>query len=80
MKSKIGVWLLALSVCMVLGGCSGRLFPAVSRRTTLRILSGSENQELEPLLEACAKDTGVRIEMEYRGSVDIMRALQEGAE
>ena len=43
-----------------------------------RILSGSENQELEAVLEACGKETGVDIEMTYQGSVDIMRALQQG--
>ena len=41
----------------------------------LRILSGSENAELEPILEEYARDAGVRIEMTYQGSLDIMRAL-----
>ena len=41
-------------------------------------MSGSENQELEAVLEACGKETGVDIEMTYQGSVDIMRALQQG--
>ena len=31
-----------------------------------RILSGSENQELEAVLEACGKETGVDIEMTYQ--------------
>ncbi len=46
---------------------------------TLRILSGSENQELEEILEQCSRETNVEIEMEYRGSVDIMRELEDGA-
>ena len=46
----------------------------------LKILSGSENQELEGIIEACAEETGVEIQMDYQGSVDIMRQLQEGAE
>ena len=48
--------------------------------TTVRILSGSENQELEDIIADCAEAAGVRIEMDYKGSVDIMRTLQDGAE
>lgn len=43
----------------------------------LRIVSGSENRELEPLLESYALENHLRIEMTYMGSVDIMRRLQE---
>ena len=46
-----------------------------SGRETLRILSGSENEELEPILENFAEEQNVRIEMTYQGSLDIMRAL-----
>ena len=42
----------------------------------LRILSGSENQELEGILDDFARERGVNIEMDYRGSLDIMRTLQ----
>ena len=43
---------------------------------TLRILSGSENQELEGILDDFARERGVNIEMDYQGSLDIMRSLQ----
>ena len=43
---------------------------------TLRILSGSENQEPEGILDDFARERGVNIEMEYQGSLDIMRTLQ----
>lgn len=42
----------------------------------LRILSGSENRELEPLIESFAKENNISIEMTYLGSIDIMRTLQ----
>ena len=42
----------------------------------LRILSGSENQELEGILDDFARERGVNIEMDYQGSLDIMRTLQ----
>ena len=45
----------------------------------IRILSGSENQELEDIINACSEATGVEIQMEYKGSVDIMRDLENGA-
>ena len=44
---------------------------------TLRIVSGSENKELEPILEEYADEEGIRIEMSYKGSLDIMRLLEE---
>ncbi|MDO5649853.1 MAG: VWA domain-containing protein [Gallicola sp.] len=43
---------------------------------TLRILSGSENRELEGLIDSYAKEKNISIEMTYLGSIDIMRALQ----
>ena len=45
----------------------------------IRILSGSENQELETIIQECSEATGVEIQMEYKGSVDIMRELENGA-
>ena len=43
---------------------------------TLRILSGSENQELEDILDTFARQENINIEMTYQGSLDIMRTLQ----
>lgn len=43
----------------------------------LRILSGSENQDLEPMLERFARQENIRIEMTYQGSLDIMRQLEQ---
>lgn len=45
----------------------------------IRILSGSENQELETIIQECSEATGVEIQVEYKGSVDIMRELENGA-
>lgn len=46
---------------------------------SIRILSGSENEELETVIDECSQATGVEIEMDYKGSVDIMRELESGA-
>lgn len=51
-----------------------------SNEETIRILAGSENKKLADILEECADETGVTIEMTYQGSVDIMHTLQSGAE
>ncbi|MEM6454848.1 MAG: substrate-binding and VWA domain-containing protein [Acidobacteriota bacterium] len=49
------------------------------RGGALTIVSGSENKGLEPLIERFAQSRNARIEMVYRGSVDISLALQQGA-
>ena len=68
--------LTALGIAAVCG-CS--VLEGITGRETIRILSGSENSELEPILEECEKSTGVNIEMTYKGSVDIMQELKKGA-
>lgn len=74
---------LGLAACSVLGAGQkedgGREADTVlgSGRQVLRILSGSENQELEPLLEDFSEENGIQIEMTYQGSLDIMRALEQ---
>ena len=49
-------------------------------KKTLNILSGSENEVLEPILEEFEKQNNVNINMTYEGSVDIMQELQNSAE
>lgn len=82
---------LLMGVLLVLGGCSssseesgsetkqssdkGAVLGSGSRE--LRILSGSENRELEPILEEYAKENKVKLILTYKGSLDIMRALEE---
>ena len=46
-----------------------------SSREVLRIVSGSENSQLEPLLQEFANQEHIQIEMTYKGSLDIMRLL-----
>ena len=65
---------IALTIC----GCSA--ISGKSDSKTLKILSGSENKELESILEQCKQSTGVNIEMTYKGSVDIMQELKNDAQ
>jgi Ca-activated chloride channel family protein len=43
----------------------------------LSILSGSENEALEPFFEDFTRESGIKITMKYLGSVEIMMALKE---
>ena len=79
--------LLLLSGCIGSGGgqqegdpSKQQSFTSFGAGETIRILSGSENRELENILEKCAEETKVNIEISYQGSVDIMRDLEAGAE
>ena len=86
MKRQTLLALLAALLLALLAGCaSANSEPAkdypmnYGGRVTLRILSGSENRELEAILDDFAREKKINIEMEYRGSLDIMRGLQNGA-
>ncbi|MEM8729990.1 MAG: substrate-binding and VWA domain-containing protein [Pseudomonadota bacterium] len=46
--------------------------------TELRIVSGSENRALEPVVMEWAQANRVNVDMSYLGSVDIARALADG--
>lgn len=93
-KRRFGTALtLFLAFALLLTGCAGSPGEAKTEEKerdasaeimkadgTIRILSGSENEELEAVIDECSQATGVEIEMDYKGSVDIMRALESGAE
>ena len=71
--------LLALAVVLPasLTGCAG-LLPGGGE--TLRVLAGSEVKDLEPLLEEMTRETGVRLEFEYIGTLDGTEALLAAGE
>ncbi len=60
---------LVLAACQSTGGGAS---------VTLRIVSGSENQTLAPMIQDWGKSQGYNIEMTYLGSLDIARMLQTG--
>src|SRR5262249_25780261 len=49
-----------------------------SKLLTLKIVAGSENKTLQPLIDRFARDNNVKIDVNYRGSVDIMLLLEGG--
>lgn len=42
----------------------------------MKIVSGSENKVLEPIIEDYAKKIGKKVVIDYKGSLDMMRLLQ----
>lgn len=76
-KKKIIIVTLLAAFLIALAGCGSKQIG--KRKETIRILSGSENKVLENILAECSKETGVEIEMTYKGSVDIMNTLKDGA-
>jgi len=82
-KPCTGVLAFIFTTC-ILGGCSregrqGGILGGLLNNKALEIVSGSENRELEPILAEFTKETGVKISMTYKGSVDIMTDLRNGA-
>ncbi|MCX5403047.1 VWA domain-containing protein [Streptomyces sp. NBC_00335] len=45
---------------------------------TLRVLASSELEDMRPLLDELRRDTGITLEMDYRGTDDATRALGAG--
>lgn len=59
------------------GGLAGIVTPPAA---PLKIVSGSENETLEPIVQRFARQNNTPIEVTYLGSVDISLALEQGAE
>lgn len=83
-KSLFIICLCIAMVSVVMSGCRSFSTKGIKADTifdfggqqTLHIVSGSENKELEPILEAFAKKEKIKILIDYQGSLDIMRLLQ----
>ena len=72
----------ATGLALLLFACGGGGEPIEAPGPTggsLRIVSGSENKGLEPVIQDFARQRGISIEMQYLGSVDIALELEKGA-
>lgn len=65
--TAVAVTLMAAGACAPEGGDA-----------TLRVLAGSELADMEPLLESSAERTGVRLELEYSGTLDGTERIAAG--
>lgn len=77
---KIIAWLCML--LLLFTGCSSEATKKAPKESVekaptgvIRILSGSENKALEPILKDFTKESGIAVEMTYKGSLDIMASL-----
>ena len=68
--------LLAIFVLCLLAIAACDSAPDATR--TISIVSGSENETLEPIIQDWAQQNNYRVEMTYLGSLDIARQLQTG--
>jgi Ca-activated chloride channel homolog len=57
---------------LIFGSCQ-------TKKTDFNILSGSENQPLEPIIKDFADRNGFNVKFNYKGSVDIMLGLRKNA-
>ncbi|ATE60672.1 substrate-binding domain-containing protein [Thauera sinica] len=81
--ARLGVALATLAAVLALTACgpqSGSDGPAAQSGDTLRILAGSEVQDLAPLKEDMARAAGMQVEFSYTGSLDAVEALESGEE
>ena len=85
-------WVVALALAVAIGGCSigssgpsGQAGDPTSRPVladgpnTLRVLAGSEVKDMLPLLKAAQAATGVRVELEYAGTLEGAEQVAAGA-
>lgn len=73
-KTGFGGWKLGLCLlAALLVGCGSR-----EPETTLKVLAGSELQDMEPVLREMETATGVRLQMDYAGSLDGAERLAGG--
>ncbi|NUK49585.1 VWA domain-containing protein [Streptomyces lunaelactis] len=73
-----GQGLVALCLAWLLLGAGTACSTGDSEPVTLRVLASSELADMKPLLDDLHRDTGITLEMDYRGTVDASNALAPG--
>ena len=68
--------LLVFLICLtLLVGCN-----PLRASETMTVLAGSEVKDIEPLLDEIERNTGVRLQLEYTGTLDGVESLLNGAD
>src|SRR4051794_16015661 len=68
-----------MPIILIVLGLFARCTINDSSQPTFHLLTGSENRELDPIIQRFAKQEDVKIESSYQGSVDTMITIQQGA-
>ncbi|MCI4661653.1 MAG: substrate-binding and VWA domain-containing protein [Neomegalonema sp.] len=76
-KSRFARYIPLIAVAAIMVAMFSNFFPSAPA-TSLRIVSGSENKALEPIIHEWARASGNSVEVTYLGSVDISRELSLG--
>jgi len=89
-KYLLSFWLLGCAILLM--GCPSNNTPnstadnsgssnasGATDPVAFRVIAGSENKTLQPLLDRFAQEHNLNIKVDYAGSVDIMLLLQSGA-
>jgi len=76
--TALRIALLAL-VAGLVAACGGGGIGGPSESQTLRIVSGSENSTLEPIIQNWAQENNYAVIVDYQGSLDIARQLRTGS-
>lgn len=69
------VAVLMAALIAVLTGCQA----TTSERDGLRIVAGSGFSSFEPILKRWGQENGIAVQVTYKGSLDIMRMLEDGS-
>ncbi|MGW1493184.1 substrate-binding domain-containing protein [Streptomyces sp. NPDC002402] len=69
---------ITLCLAWLLLGAATACSTDAPKPVTLRVLASSELADLGPLLDDLRRDTGITLEMDYRGTVDASNALAPG--
>jgi Ca-activated chloride channel homolog len=72
-------FMIYITILLIVSGCPPPP-SSMPMATELNIISGSENESLEPIFEKFKERYGVTLNMDYKGSLDIMRMLQQEQE
>lgn len=70
MLSAVGITVAATALVILIAGCA-------LQTTTFRMIAGSGNATFEPILKRFAKEKEVDLQIDYKGSLDIMQLLEQ---
>ena len=80
----IAVFLILMSVFLMIAGSDSddikisNIKQAISKNSTFKLISSTENKDLDKVLKDFAKSKNIDLEIDYAGTIDIMQKLNSG--
>lgn len=80
----IAVFLILMSVFFMIAGSDSddikisNIKQAISKNSTFKLISSTENKDLDKVLKDFAKSKNIDLEIDYAGTIDIMQKLNSG--